>query len=193
MMDAPGSGDGFTARLNRNSESAAAELDYRYRRWLCALVAREMGQRFRGREDPEDVIQSALRSFFRGAARQRFQIDHSGGLGEALVTITRYKLLKHVEHHDAEKRRPAREAGNVEQVQALGDEDVVAAAEVADLIQTILVGLQPPDPEVFRLCLEGHSINEIAERVQCTRASVRYKLDRIRQRLRMIMHGKRPF
>ena len=82
-MAALESGDGFTARINRNSESAAAELDHRYRQRLCALVAREMGERFRAREDPEDVVQSALRSFFRGAARQRFQIDHSGMLGIA--------------------------------------------------------------------------------------------------------------
>ena len=35
---------------------------------------------------------------------------------------------------------------------------MAAAAEFADLIQTVLLDLKPPDPEVFRLGLEGHSI-----------------------------------
>ena len=86
MMDAPESGDGFTTRVNRNSESAAAELDGRYRQRLCALVAREMGQRFRAREDPEDVSSRPYAPSL-GAGRHDFRSRIPAGSGSCWLRL----------------------------------------------------------------------------------------------------------
>lgn len=94
----------FVRRLQAATNSSFEELDRLYRQRLCTLVEKELNLRFGGREDPEDAVQSALRSFFRGVHAHRFQIDHSGVLWILLATIVRRKILKHVEHHQAVKR-----------------------------------------------------------------------------------------
>lgn len=80
-----------------------------YRARLCRLVEREMNRRFRRKEDPEDVVQSAFRTFYRRNAQGEFHIDSSVDLWRLLETITRHKLLKHVEKLDAGKRNMKRE------------------------------------------------------------------------------------
>ncbi len=177
----------FFIRLNAGAESAADEVVRRYREQLCAMVEKEMGKRFAGREDPEDPVQSALQSFCRGIHEQRFHIDHGGSLWRLLEEIARHKMLKHIEHHDAAKRRPALEVPTADRPLQSPEPLPEEAAHVADVIQQVLAGLAPPDPEVFRLRLEGRTRAEIAQHVHCTESAVRVKLDRIAARLRRIL------
>ena len=58
---------------------------------------------------------------------------------------------------------------------------------MADLIEQAIDGLKPPDPEIFRLHLEGFTRPEIAARFGFTEATVRAKLDRIRARLARLL------
>jgi RNA polymerase sigma factor (sigma-70 family) len=177
--------------LHRGSDSAAEEVDRRYRQKLCAFVEREMGKRFAGREDPEDPVQSALASFFRGVEEGRFRIDHSRKLWGLLATITRHKMLKHIEFMEAEMRNPEKEAPLEGDVAASPEPRAEDAVAVADLIEKVIEGLEPPAPEVFRLRLEGLTRKEIAKRVECTEAAVRVKLDWMRDRLRRLL-GDHP-
>ena len=89
--------------------SAASKLTEQYRARLCQLVEREMNSRFRRKEDPEDVVQSAFRTFYRRNALGEFHIDSSVDLWRLLETITWHKMLKHVEKLSAGKRDPKRE------------------------------------------------------------------------------------
>jgi RNA polymerase sigma-70 factor (ECF subfamily) len=163
--------------------SAARELDDQYRDRLCRLVEREMNRRFRRREDPEDVVQSAFRTFYRRNARGEFRIDSSADLWRLLATIARHKMLKHVERLGTAKRDPKREE------YPEGD-DVPGrtptpeqAAIAADLIEKTVDGLDEGYVAVFHLRLQGHTEEEIAAKMDCTRATVRTRLGRIRERL----------
>ena len=90
------------------SETAAVELDRLFRDRLCSLVQREMNRRYARREDAEDIVQSVFRTLFRRAARGEFQFEHDGALWKLLQKITRRKILKHVEYHQAERGLPIR-------------------------------------------------------------------------------------
>ncbi|MGA7698057.1 MAG: LuxR family transcriptional regulator, partial [Thermoguttaceae bacterium] len=81
----------IVSRLQAVTDSMAADMDDRYRQRLCQLVEREMNRRFRRREDPEDVVQSAFRTFYRRNAQGEFRIDFSTDLWRLLETITRHK------------------------------------------------------------------------------------------------------
>ena len=59
-----------------------------------------------------------------------------------------------------------------------------------NLIEQVLEGLQPPDPEIFRLRLQGCTRSEIAQTVDCSDGVVKAKLDRIRDRLLRLRQGK---
>ena len=181
--------DDFLAGLGAKDPVAEGEFDRRYRRRLCALVDREMGRRLRGREDPDDVVQSALRTFFRRFANGEFQLGHSDEpeLWGLLKKITYRKLLKHAEYHDAGKRALRKETQPASGEPAEPDPSPAEAAAMADVIEAAVAGLEPPDPEIFRLRLEGHTIAEIAEHVGCKVGRVRYKLDGIGDRLRHLL------
>lgn len=175
----------FHNKLIAGSESAAGKLDRRYRKRLCDLVRDEMDRRLRRKEDPEDVVQSALRTFFRRANKGEFQIDCSAALWKLLEKITRRKILKHVEYLRAAKRDPNAE------IPSGGDpsDDYTArttmpdeAAAVVDTIEAVLEGLELPYPEILELRLEGCTIAETAQRIGCTPGAVRYKLERLQER-----------
>ena len=201
----------FHERVLAGSESAAGQLDSRFRRRLCALVEREMNQRSRRREDPEDIVQSVFRTFFRRAAKGEFQVEHSGALWKLLQQITRRKILKHAEYHHREKRSPEREQYEMDDLLAVKPPDAREARLLGDVLEAVLARLEPPEPEVLRLQLygytiaeivdivleglespypeilqlrlQGHTETQIADRLGCGREAVRYKLKRIRQRL----------
>jgi RNA polymerase sigma-70 factor, ECF subfamily len=179
----------FFLRLNEGHPSAAEELDHRYRERLCILVERELGSRFSARIDVEDPVQSALASFCRGIKERRFHIDNSGGLWRLLEKVTRNKVRKMARHHDTAGRAPGRET----EISALGDQcwsrepTPEDAALAADLVEQVLQGLDPPDPEIFRMRLEGHSRSEIANHFGLTDGSVRCRIDRLRERLQRLL------
>jgi RNA polymerase sigma factor (sigma-70 family) len=178
----------FFLRLNEGRESAMDDLDRRYRQQLCALVEREMGKRFAAREDPEDAVQSAMASFCRGVREQRFVIDSGGKLWGLLATIARHKMLKHIEAHDSGKRSPDKEEVRAGNILPSGEPSVEDALYVAEVIEKAMYGLKPPDPQIFRLRLEGFTRQEIAEQLGLTEASVKTRLERIRERLNRCMH-----
>lgn len=178
----------FLERLRNGTESAAYDLDARYREKLCQLVARELGIRFRRREDPEDVVQSALRSFFRRNTKGEFSFDHTGALWRLLATITRHKLLKHVEREMAKKRIPPDKEVHLDPFDVHGREPTpLEAAIFVDLMEQVMAGLKPPEVDVLQRRLEGHTQEEIARELGCTRAAVRFRLDRIRKRLEALL------
>jgi RNA polymerase sigma factor (sigma-70 family) len=189
MADAHPSAD-FVRRVNAATHSAFEELDRRYRQRLCALVEKELGQRFAGREDPEDAVQSALRSLYRGVHAKRFCIDHSSALWKLLAQIVRRKVLRHVEHHAAAKRSPQREVQAEEDQLTAREPTPAEAAELADLLAQLVSRLEPAEVEILRLRLQGFSKAEIAHEESCTEGTVRYRLERIRELLARIVGAK---
>jgi RNA polymerase sigma-70 factor (ECF subfamily) len=178
------------SRLDTATESAAADIDEQYRARLCLLVQREMNRRYRRKEDPEDVVQSAFRTFFRRKAKGEFHIDGSGDLWRLLATITRRKLLKHVEKLGSGKRNPQREEC-VEADELRGrDPTPEEAAIVTDLIEAALAGRNETYAAVLHLRLKNCTEEEIAATLGYSRHSVRSKLNAIRQRLQSLAdHG----
>ena len=186
-MTEPDFSKDFFLRLNTGRESAIDDLDRRYRQQLCSLVEREMGKRFSAREDPEDAVQSAMASFCRGIEEHRFVIDSGGKLWSLLATITRRKMLKRIEQNDAGKRRPDKEVRSEGDLVPSREPSAEDAVYVAEVIEKVLEGLKPPDPEIFRLRLKGLTRTEIAQRVDLSEASVKIRLERIRDRLARLL------
>jgi DNA-directed RNA polymerase specialized sigma24 family protein len=61
-----------------------------------------------GDADEEDVVQSALAGFFRGAGRGQYARLHDrDDLWHLLVKITARKVQKYVKHEQAQKRHPS--------------------------------------------------------------------------------------
>jgi DNA-directed RNA polymerase specialized sigma24 family protein len=170
-----------------------------------------MDIRYRRREDPEDVVQSVLRTFFRRAEKGEFHLEHPGALWRLLQTIARHKLLTHIEHHQAQKRAPeaesrrdqatlparelaaneARLLGDVLEM-VLGDSGAIDAEiltlqlngyTISEIIEVVTQDLETREVKILQLRLQGCTETEIADHLQCTRAMINWKLRRIQERL----------
>jgi RNA polymerase sigma-70 factor, ECF subfamily len=131
-------------------------------------------------------VQSAFRTFYRRNAIGEFHIDSTVDLWRLLETITQRKILKHVEKLGAGKRNPKREEypeGDGLQGRIPTPEE---AAIAADLMEKAMAGLDESYMDVLHMRLQKCTEEEIAAKLGCTRAFVRTKLGRIRDRLQKL-------
>lgn len=202
-------------RAAQGTESVAWELDRQFRERLCALVDREMNTIHKRRQDPEDVVQSVFMSFYRRAAKDQYRFEHTGALWKLLQRIARNKMLNRVDGDLAGKRDVRRETDNnpallaekplsAAQARLFGEALELAlngmdapAPEIfrlqlygytiAEIVEIVLQDLEAPYPEILQMRLQGHSEQEIADAMNCGREAVRYRLDRIQERLRHLL------
>lgn len=174
------------------SQSAAGELFDRYCEKLMRLAQRRIGQRMASRVDPEDVIQSAFRTFFVRVRNNEFTFDGENDLFKLLVRLTVNKALRQIAHHRAAKRDPHREAG-----QGTDDSDILAGVmahepspdvEVAvlDEFERFLSQLPDFERKVLELKLHGNTTTEIAEAL----GSYDRKIRRVLERIEAVAQGR---
>jgi RNA polymerase sigma-70 factor (ECF subfamily) len=179
------------ARWQAGDQQAASELFHRYADRLIALARSRLSPRLSQRVDPEDVVQSAYRSFFAGAREGQYDLERGGDLWQLLVVITLHKLHDQVRRHTSDKR-------SVEAEQNFGSEDSllslqaqllshtpspVEALTLADLVQQVMRGLEPVERRMLRMRLQGHTLEEIAAETRLSRRSVRRVLERVKEQL----------
>ncbi|MEZ6113688.1 MAG: sigma-70 family RNA polymerase sigma factor [Pirellulaceae bacterium] len=170
------------SRFRRGEEDAATALYLRYARRLARLAERQTGSQLATRFDPEDVVQSVFRTFFRRAAQGHYQIPEGDELWKLLLVIALNKVRAWGEFHRAAKR-------NVDQTGPLADVDTETSDDeraLRTLRMTIddLLGKMPESQrEMIALRIEGCEVNEIAERTQRSKRSVERTLQAFRERL----------
>ena len=71
-----------------------------------------------------------------------------------------------------------------------GDPSPQDVAAVSDVLARLITSLEPPEPEILRLRLEGYTREEIALELGLSESRVRTGLDRIRTQLAMILAGQ---
>ena len=170
--------------LAGKGEAAAAIFD-RYVERLLALARTRIGSKLRRRIDPEDVVQSAYRSFFLHAQDGEFQLDRSGDLWRLLASITLNKLYGQIEKQTAAKRSINREVAEDAALAGLAAReptiaDVIAVAEQLTLI---LDGLTADERFVLMATLQRQRPGEIAETIGKSERTVR----------RLVAQAKREF
>ena len=175
-------------RYRSGDPEAASELFDRYVQRLMGLARSRLSAKLARRIDPEDVIQSAYRSFFGAAAAGNYDIRQSGDLWRLLAAITLNKLRMQARRHTADKR----DLGCEDSIsmpddmrglapQALAHEpqpDEVVA--VAELLEHVMTGLSAKHRRMLELRLQNHNIQEIADDVGCSERTVRRLLDRVK-------------
>jgi RNA polymerase sigma-70 factor (ECF subfamily) len=174
------------AQFKAGSESAARELFDRYCERLMRLARRRIGQRMSSRVDPEDILQSAFRTFFVRVRNDEFSFHQEDDLFKLLVRLTVRKTLRQIAFHRAGKRNPARETtqptSDADFLLQISSPDPPPEVEVAlvDEFTQFLGRLPPLDRDVLGLKLQGYSTIEIAEQLGSYDRKIRRILDRIR-------------
>lgn len=175
------------AEFQAGSESAAQTLFDRYCERLMRLAKRRIGQRMTSRVDPEDVVQSAYRTFFTRVKNDEFSFHEQDDLFKLLVRLTVNKALRQIAYHRAAKRNPELEAlqssNPQEFLQQISAENPSPDMEVAllDEFEQLMGQLQPLDRDVLQLKMQGYSTVEIAEKLGSYDRKIRRVLERIQE------------
>jgi RNA polymerase sigma-70 factor (ECF subfamily) len=174
-------------RYKAGSDTAAQELFDKYCERLLGLARRRIGQRLNSRLDPEDVLQSAFRTFFIHAKNDEFTFQNEDDLFKLLVRITVHKTLRQIAFHRAAKRNPGQEMGNSdsahEQLMQATNNEPTPEAELAliEHIEGLMQRLSPFERQVLELKLQGHSSAEIAEQLGSYERKIRRALEHVRE------------
>ncbi|MBA2227694.1 RNA polymerase sigma factor [Thermogemmata fonticola] len=175
----------LVAAYQAGSDTAAQILFDRYCEKLLRLARRRIGQRLLKRIDPEDVIQSAFRTFFVHLRKSDFSFAEESDLFKLLVRLTVHKTLRQIAHHRAAKRDPAREVVNVlddrDLMEQLISQEPPPEAEVTlvEEMERFFARLSDFECKVLELRLQGYSTSEIAQKLQTYDRKIRRVLERI--------------
>jgi RNA polymerase sigma-70 factor (ECF subfamily) len=185
----------FLARLRGGDGAAAQEIFGRFAHQLIALALRHIDAGLRHKVDPEDVVQSAFKSFFRRYGDGNLDLVNWNSLWGLLTLITVRKCAERVTYHRAECRDSAREVpppqGEQEApwLEPFGREPTpLEAAVLRETVEKLFAGLDEQERAVLELSLQGYTTREISERlgraertVRLLRESVRHRLERMKR------------
>lgn len=164
-------------------EALADELYRRYATRLWTMAQKRIAHRFGARVAAEDVVQSVFRTFFRRARDGMLVWDGAETLWRLLVRMTLCKVGQQIRRHQAERRDVGREVVSLDDdvaLEAVSQEPTPAEAAIfAEEVEAMFEPLDETKAEMLRLSLEGCSTAEVAEKLQCSRWTVRRVLDRI--------------
>ncbi|MCA9172957.1 MAG: hypothetical protein KDB14_00510 [Planctomycetales bacterium] len=189
----PSSDTHWIARLHDGCREAEQAIFERYFGKTQRLAERRLSRINCREADEEDVAISALHSFFRGVADNRFQqLNTSNDLWRLLAVITARKAVQQTRRQYRLKRGGNAVRGESVFVRAddahsggLAESAVAPEThevEVREFLQSLLDALDDPVlREVATLKLRGSANHEIAEHLNCVPRTVERKLARIRQ------------
>lgn len=187
--------DGSLLRRFRAGEAdAATQLYLRYARRLSHLARAQTPASLGTRIDPEDVVQSVFRTFFRRVAVGHYNIPEGEDLWKLLLVISLNKIRALGTFHRAAKR----DVGNTTELNEQAtisrgltpDESALRLLELT--IDELLAELPASHAPIIRLRIEGHEVAEIAERVSRSKRTVERILQSFRERLSTIVHEELP-
>jgi RNA polymerase sigma factor (sigma-70 family) len=197
--EAEGSVTRWIGDLKSGGDGAAQHLWERYFQRLVRLAKNKLhnGRHRRTDEDEEDAALSAFDSFCRGAGRGRFpRLTDRNDLWRLLVVLTVRKAIDQINRQGAAKRGGERKVGEFRPLDG-GDDDVGSdpldrllgseptpefAAMVAEERRRLRDALGDASLcQVLDLRLEGYTREEIAVEMGCAVATVKRRLDTIRQ------------
>jgi RNA polymerase sigma-70 factor (ECF subfamily) len=173
-------------RLHAGDRDAATEIYVRYADRLLGVAERNTPADLRPRFDPEDVVQSVFRTFFRRAESGAYAVPEGQELWKLFLVISLNKIRRLGNFHRSAKR-------SVSKTSALhpdSDEDRQDAHDSVRLLELTIEELLAQCPEharqMVRLRIEGCDVAEIAERTSRSKRSV----ERVLQHFRTLLTGE---
>lgn len=184
-------------RLHAGDQDAATQLFRRFAYRLIALARSRLDQLTLQKVDPEDVVQSAWRSFFVREANGEFELSSWDGLWGLLVVITLRKCGHCIERfraacRDVRRERSSPAPSNDSSTSSANEAAVYCeaiareptpyeAAALAETMEQMMARLNERDRQMLTLCLQGYSNLEISLQVGRTERTIRRLLKQVRQ------------
>lgn len=170
-------------RLRTGSQDAATQLYLRYAKRLQLLSQAKCSRDLAVRVDPEDIVQSVFRTFFRRVEKGDYDVPDGEDLWKLFLVIGLNKIQTKGAFHRAAKRDVRASVGGAELDQAAEESDATSLSILQMSIDEALAELSPSHREIIQLRIEGHEVAEIAERIGRSKRSVERILQEFRKQL----------
>lgn len=179
-------------RLKAGEDAASRVVFERFANRLIGLARKSLDGRLLQKVDPEDVVQSAYKSFFLGQREAGWEFGGWDGLWGMLTLITLRKCAHRAEYYQAEKRDVRRElppatdsVGSAVDAFALDREpQPEEAALLVETVESLFQSVNDEDERaILELSLQGFTASEIVDQTGRAERSVRRLRERTRKRL----------
>jgi RNA polymerase sigma-70 factor (ECF subfamily) len=173
-------------RLRGGQQDAATVLYLRYAQRLRALVRSRCSPQLARRIEPDDIVQSVFRRFFRRVLQGDYDVPPGEELWGLFLVIALNKIRTEETFHRAGKRDVRLSADTA-------DPGAVLAAAVDDsahlqvCVEDALGRLPEPHRQMVELRIQGHEVAEIAVRTGRSKRTVERTLQDVRARLRELL------
>ncbi len=171
-------------RIRLGDEDAALQLYYRYADRLIRLASQNTPAELAPRFDPEDIVQSVFRTFFRRAARGQYEAPEGDELWKLLLVMALNKVRARGAFHrsgkrDIRKTRPL-SAGH----ERIDDHNAEEAKSILCMSVEEMIQKQPASHRsIIRLRIDGLEVQAIAEREKRSKRTVERILQSFRKQL----------
>ena len=165
--------------IRQGDQDAAFDLHNRYATRLLKLVRWRLNPKLNRRMDPEDVVQSAFRSFFRVVQEDGMvENAHAERIWGLLAAITVNKLNSRVRHHFAGKRTIDHETAGSPELLGVADCKSELEAAFLDELNWVVNGQIKRHQLILEMLLEGTDERLVAEKNGCTLRTVYRVIER---------------
>jgi RNA polymerase sigma-70 factor (ECF subfamily) len=191
--EGPASDRSLLRRFRGGHPDAATELYLRYVGRLQALATSQSSPDLARRVDPEEIVQSVFRTFFRRANLGHYSVPDGEEIWKLLLVIALNKVRASGAYHRAAKRDIRRTSGGEAYDRAIesspgGDEGALNTLRI--VIEELLQGQSEANRKMIEMRIEGHEVVEIAEAVRRSKRSVERVLQDFRRRLDSLIHDE---
>jgi RNA polymerase sigma-70 factor, ECF subfamily len=177
------------------AEESSRDLFERFSRRLIGLARSHLDARLQHKIDPEDVVQSAYKSFFLRYGESLAGQDQDALWG-LLTLITLRKCADRVRYYRADCRDVEQEAGPLSADepeywrQVVGREPAPEhAAVLAETVEQVLRTIDADERPIIELSLQGYSTQEVSEQLGRAERSVRRLREKIRRQLERLQEA----
>ncbi len=178
----------FAERLRARDDAAAQEFFDRYSARLIILARARMSPRLATKSDPEDVVQSVMRTFFRRLNADSVELRDWVSLWGLLSLLTIRKCAMWGRQYSTASRDVGREVSltskDSDQRDICGREPTPAeVSTLVDMIEQLLASSSDIDKVIIEGLLNGKTIAELATEINRTERTVYRASERIRRNL----------
>jgi len=172
-------------RFRAGEEDAATRLYLRYASRLQALASNQTSKQLASRFDPEDVVQSVFRTFFRRVSEGLYDVPPGEELWGLFLVLSLNKVRGLGKHHRAMKRDSEKTFGSdaLLKLEKHDEHDETALSVLKMVVNDLMLELPEKSRPVIELRINGHTIDEIAANTGRSKRTVERLLGEFRKKL----------
>lgn len=176
-------------RYRRGDDDAATELYQRYAERLQRLATSETSDQLRSQVDPDDLVQSVFRTFFRRASAGYYDVPEGDEIWGLFLVIALNKIRYRGRYHTRKKRDVRLTQSLPPQSTQQIESDNVPFAALQLTISELLTSIPKLHQQMVEMRIQGHELQEIAETTSRSSRTVERVLKQFRDRLSRELHG----